>query len=112
MSRTRSILLPLLAALALLAGASAAAAQVPRPDPKMPDAPPPGAAVPETTPRDTTGQSPAENLSDRLERSKGVIRPPGHVDPEIHVTPPATGDPMPVIPPPGSPGGDQAVQPK
>jgi hypothetical protein len=67
--------------------------------------------VPETTPG-TTGQAP-DNLSDRLERSKGVIRPPGDVDPEIHVTPPdATRDPMPVIPPPGSPGGDQRVQPK
>ena len=56
--------------------------------------------------RDTTG-----NLSDKLARSGGVICPPEHVDPEIRQpTPP--GGPMPVIPPPGSPGGDQSVQPK
>jgi hypothetical protein len=51
------------------------------------------------------------NLSDKLARSGGVICPPEHVDPEIRQpTPP--GGPMPVIPPPGSPGGDQSVQPK
>ena len=56
--------------------------------------------------QDTTG-----NLSDRLARSGGVICPPEHVDPEIHQpTPP--GGAMPVIPPPGSPGGDQSIQPK
>jgi hypothetical protein len=113
MSRTNSALLALLCALALLAGVSAAAAQMPRPDPKDAERAVPGAAVPETTPPETSGQAPAESLSDRLERSKGVIHPPGDVDPEIHVSPPeATHDPMPVIPPPGSPGGDQRVQPK
>jgi hypothetical protein len=89
--------------LAAWAVTSAAWAQPTRPDTK----------VPETAQPETTGQAPAENLSDRLERSKGVIRPPDNVDPEIHVTPPeATRDPMPVIPPPGSPGGDQSIQPK
>jgi hypothetical protein len=53
----------------------------------------------------------AGNLSDKLARSGGVICPPEHVDPDIRQpTPP--GGPMPVIPPPGSPGGDQSVQPK
>jgi hypothetical protein len=56
--------------------------------------------------REATG-----NLSDKLARSGGVICPPEHVDPEIRQpTPP--GGPMPVIPPPGSPGGDQSIQPK
>jgi len=56
--------------------------------------------------REATG-----NLSDKLARSGGVICPPEHVDPEIRQpTPP--GGPMPVIPPPGSLGGDQSVQPK
>jgi hypothetical protein len=51
------------------------------------------------------------NLSDRLARSGGVICPLEHIDPEIkQPTPP--GGPMPVIPPPGSPGGDQSIQPK
>jgi hypothetical protein len=53
-----------------------------------------------------------QNLSDRLDRSGGVIHPPGNVDPEIHVAPPATGDKMPVVPAPGSPGGDPSVKPK
>ena len=53
----------------------------------------------------------AGNLSDRLAKSGGVICPPEHVDPEMkQPTPP--GGAMPVIPPPGSPGGDQSVQPK
>jgi hypothetical protein len=51
-------------------------------------------------------------LSERLDRSGGVISPPAHVDPDIHVTPPATGDKMPVVPPPGSRGGDPNVTPK
>jgi hypothetical protein len=51
------------------------------------------------------------NLSNKLARSGGVICPPEHIDPEIkQPTPP--GGPMPVIPPPGSPGGDQSIQPK
>jgi hypothetical protein len=31
---------------------------------------------------------------------------------EMHVTPPASADKMPVVPPPGSPGGDPTVKPK
>jgi hypothetical protein len=51
------------------------------------------------------------NLSDKLARSGGVICPPKNVDPEIkQQTPP--GGAMPVIPPPGTPGGDQSTQPK
>ena len=45
------------------------------------------------------------NLSDKLARSGGVICPPEHVNSEIkQPTPP--GGSMPVIPPPGSPGGN------
>ena len=52
-----------------------------------------------------------KSLSDRLARSDGVICPPSHIDPEIKApTPP--GGPMPVIPPPGSPGGDPSIRPK
>jgi hypothetical protein len=51
------------------------------------------------------------NLSDKLAKSGGVICPPEHIDPEIkQPTPP--GGAMPVIPPPGSPGGDPSIQPK
>ncbi|WP_409560272.1 hypothetical protein [Hyphomicrobium sp. MC8b] len=52
-------------------------------------------------------------LSKKLDRNDGVIKPPHGIDPEIHQAPPArTGDKMPVIIPPGEPGGDQSVQPK
>ena len=53
----------------------------------------------------------APNLSEKLERSEGVICPPARVDPEIDVVPPAGGR-TPVIAPPGSPGGDPNVRPK
>ena len=53
-----------------------------------------------------------DDLSEKLARSGGVICPPEHVDPEIKQPTPPTGGTMPVIPPPGSPGGDQSVQPK
>jgi hypothetical protein len=58
--------------------------------------------------------STGETLSERLDRSGGVIKPPAGVDPGVHVAPkdPNAGSNMPVIPPPGSPGGDRSVQPK
>jgi hypothetical protein len=58
----------------------------------------------------TTGQS-REPLGDRLARSDGVLCPPSGVDPEIRAPTPKTGN-MPVIPPPGSPGGDPSQRPK
>ncbi len=63
----------------------------------------------------TDGKAPeakaGETLSDKLARSDGVICPP-NVDPEIKAPTPQNGNKMPVIPPPGSPGGDPSVQPK
>jgi hypothetical protein len=53
-----------------------------------------------------------QSLSERLDRSGGVIRPPDNLDSEMHVAPPATGDKMPVVPAPGSPGGDPNIKPK
>jgi hypothetical protein len=49
-------------------------------------------------------------LSNKLSQSGGVICPP-NVDPAMKAPSPNTGS-MPVIPPPGSPGGNQNVQPK
>jgi len=69
--------------------------------------------------QDTVGQgarasarSDSTNLSDKLARSDGVICPSEGVDPEIKQPVPEGGGSMPVIPPPGSPGGDPSVQPK
>jgi len=52
-------------------------------------------------------------LSDKLDSTGGVIRPPTDIAPEMSVRPPVP-DPgtTPVIPPPGAPGGDQSVEPK
>jgi hypothetical protein len=61
-------------------------------------------------PGQTTGQS-REPLSDRLAQSDGVMCPPSNIDPQMQKDPPAEGK-TPVIPPPGSPGGDPTVRPK
>jgi hypothetical protein len=58
----------------------------------------------------TTGQR-AEPLGDKLARSDGVLCPPPGVDPDMHAPTPKFGN-TPVIPPPGSPGGDPTVRPK
>lgn len=52
-----------------------------------------------------------EHLSDKLARTDGVICPPVGLDPDIRAPAPNGGN-MPVIPPPGSPGGDPNVRPK
>ncbi len=73
--------------------------------------------APKAVPQDprATGQDkrPGETLSERLDRNSGVIHPPAGVDPGIAVPVPDP-DPhsTPVIPPPGTPGGNPSVQPK
>ena len=59
----------------------------------------------------TIGQR-TEPLGDKLARSDGVLCPPIGVDPEIRAPTPDRGSNMPVIPPPGSPGGDPSVRPE
>jgi hypothetical protein len=109
----------------IVAASSAAFAQAP-PTPVTPPAqtaPPPPArgahncAPTESTPQGsiapqgtTTGQR-AEALGDKLARSDGVLCPPAGVDPAIRAPTPDTGN-TPVIPPPGSPGGDPTIRPK
>jgi len=72
------------------------------------------AAIGHARAADTTGCTPQERsnqtLSERLDQTKGVICPPD-VDPAIRAPTPNAGK-TPVIPPPGSPGGDPNVQPK
>ncbi|MFH1558430.1 MAG: hypothetical protein ABII76_26820 [Pseudomonadota bacterium] len=81
-------------------GATGTAAQVGS-DPRRPDAPGPTLPAPRSD----------ENLSDRLDRTEGVIPPARNLDPELTHPAPDVGT-MPVIPPPGSPGGNPQVQPK
>jgi hypothetical protein len=61
-----------------------------------------------TEPGETTGSA---DLGDRLARSKGIICPPAGIDPGI-AAPPVGGGTTPVIPPPGTPGGDPSIIPK
>jgi hypothetical protein len=58
----------------------------------------------------TTGQA-REPLADRLAKSDGVLCPPSGVDPQMRAPTPDAGN-TPVIPPPGSPGGNPDVRPK
>ena len=52
------------------------------------------------------------DLSDRLSQQQGTLQPPS-VDPGIQRAGAVAGQgTMPVIPPPGTPGGDQKVVPK
>ena len=57
-------------------------------------------------------EPPASGSSSDLSRSGGVIKPPADVDPQMKQTPPSSGDRMPVIPPPGAPGGNPSVKAK
>jgi hypothetical protein len=66
-------------------------------------------APPEIVPPDSKNK----NLSDRLSKDKGVITPPPSGAPDMNVKPPVPHpNTTPVIPPPGSPGGDQRIVPK
>jgi hypothetical protein len=69
----------------------------------------PSPAPSETTPQ-ATPTAPAQNLSDKLNQSHGVIHPK-EVDPAIEKPAPKAGDPN-VVPPPGTSGGAAVPQPK
>ena len=111
---------PIFLSCVLLAASGAGSAQAP-PTPATPPAqtapandcaptrplPPRGTIAPEGS---TTGRT-TEPLGDKLAKSDGVLCPPSGIDPEIRAPTPDTGN-MPVIPPPGSPGGDPNIRPK
>ena len=99
----------------LIAASGAAVAQAP-PAPATPSPQHAANCTPQDRPNrqgdgTTIGQS-REPLGDKLAKSDGVLCPPAGVDPEMHAPAPDTGGNTPVIPPPGSPGGDPNVRPK
>lgn len=101
--------LPLAGAI-LLALMALAAAQDNPPAPPGTIAPPGSQAANPKSPGVATPDSPGTGL----QSSSGVIKPPSGVDPGIHTEPPVPAGalPTPVIPPPGTSGGDPTVQPK
>ncbi|MCG7391990.1 hypothetical protein MHY87_03630 [Microvirga sp. ACRRW] len=109
----------LVLSLAMAGGITAAMAQNPGVlNQQAPNMPPLQQMPPEKV--DPQGNIPSQDppstgstLSDKLEKSDGVIRPPATATPDMTVPAPVP-DPntTPVIPPPGSPGGNPQVEPK
>jgi hypothetical protein len=106
-SRTTAAILALSALLA-----SGASAQTTPRDPNMPDPKnvPAEKVDPDLATPGSTGSG--GNLSEKLERSDGVIRPPATATPDMRVPAPVPNPgTTPVIPPPGTSPSDP-VQPK
>jgi hypothetical protein len=109
-----------LAAGCMAAGlAGSALAQDLAPQQKAPNMPGPRETIPEKVdpplrdPPSTGSTGSTGTLSDKLEQSEGVIRPPSGIAPDMTVPAPVPNPgTTPVIPPPGSPGGTQSIQPK
>lgn len=80
------------------------------------DPPKEGAAQPpQTVPEDTgPGKSGSSTgpLSDKLDRTDGIIHPPPGRDAMTRQPPPTGPNSTPVIPPPGTAGGDPKIEPK
>jgi hypothetical protein len=110
MPRHLGITISVLAGLAL---GAAAHAQNPQPAPAGPTPPQVTPLGPTTTPPERVApQDNGSTLSNRLSRAEGTLTP-SPIDPGIAKPPPIAGKgTMPVIPPPGTAGGDQAVVPK
>jgi hypothetical protein len=109
-------LLPVIVAIGLAAAssdASFAETSPPTADKAHPEASPPATSPSATSPQKPGDQSPNVPLSKKLDQIEGVLAPPEGIDPKMDKGPPAkTGDKMPIIIPPGEPGGDQSIQPK
>jgi hypothetical protein len=77
--------------------------------------PPPagGGKTAPTQPDEDLSASSAGSLSHQLNQSGGVIHPPANIDPGLRKPAPDLGPhSMPVIPPPGTPGGNPDIKPK
>jgi hypothetical protein len=104
----RSAMPYLLAGLLLATGlVPGAVAQERSPPQSQPTQPPPGGSPDSNNGSDQSPRSPG----DELNHSGGVLQPPPTPDAGV-VSPPSEGSSMPVIPPPGTPGGNPKMQPK
>jgi hypothetical protein len=108
--KQRDIRIALVALVALIASVEAAAAQGQPQTSEILKSESTGPQDPRST--GSVGRSNAP-LSDKLNRTDGVIRPPADIAPDMTVRPPVPNPgTTPVIPPPGTLGGDQSVEPK
>ena len=101
-----------MAVLVVLGGivATDAMAQTQPRDPNMPD--PKNVPAEKVAPDIGGSTGSGDTLSDRLQRTEGVIKPPATSTPDMTVTPPVPNPgTTPVIPPPGMSPSDP-VQPK
>ena len=71
-----------------------------------------GVAAAQTPPPATDIGGQNGTLSDKLRDNDGVIHPQGDIDAGLQKPVPRSGGTMPVVPPPGSPGGDPGIVPK
>ncbi|HEX3498390.1 MAG TPA: hypothetical protein VHT04_03620 [Stellaceae bacterium] len=94
--------------LCLIACLLITAAQAQTPSPTPPQLPP----TREAPSRGGTASAPPA-ASEQLSRSGSVIKPPDNVDRKIEAPTPNPGpQSMPIVPPPGLPGGNPDVKPK
>ncbi|MCB5173936.1 MULTISPECIES: hypothetical protein [Microvirga] len=99
----------------MMAGSfTVAGAQTPSLQQQAPNMPPLERMPPEKIePADPSSTGSTDTLSDKLQETEGVIRPPVTSTPDMRVPAPEPNPgTTPVIPPPGSPGGNQNVQPR
>lgn len=98
---------------ALIVGSAAAHAQNPQSaSPENPSVPVAPQNAPSAPPEQIAPSGRNGTLSEQLSKQRGTVRPP-NVDPGMTVSPaPSAGGRMPVIPPPGSLGGNSSVVPK
>src|SRR4051794_23989841 len=97
----------------LILAVSAVEAQISPPAPENPTVP----VAPQNSPSvppERIAPSGGTTLSEQLSKGRGVVAPPKtNVDPGMTVDPPTGSEShMPVIPSPGSPGGNTTVIPK
>jgi len=116
MTTSTRLLFGVLACMTLPCAAGAQNPQPAAPHEATPMVAPPNAPNPppeQIAPADRTpGATGDTSMSNRLSRSQGTLQPPA-VDPGINVPVPSQSQGnMPVIPPPGTPGGDQKIVPK
>jgi hypothetical protein len=100
--------------IAMAGSIAAAVAQTPNLQQQAPNMPmPKDMPAEKIEPQEPSSTGSTGSLSDKLERTDGVIRPPNTSAPDMRVPAPVP-DPgtTRVIPPPGSPGGNPNVEPK